>query len=116
MTSLDLLVKLGYVPYAIVSLFKGGDFSQNYLQSLTQWATIHQVLCLVGGFLWLAATVCYARRSADACLYCGRREGVEGWQGPTRPRRAGPPCTWRWLRQFFTPLPVTPGRWGSRWG
>ncbi len=89
MTSLDLLVKLGYLPYAVISLFKGADFGQTYLKSLTQWATLHQVLCLAGGFLWLAATVCYARRSADACVYCGRRDGAEGWQGPNQAARWG---------------------------
>ncbi len=82
MTGLDLLVKLGYIPYAVVSLFTGAKFGQTYLESLTQWATIHQLLCLTGGFLWMAATVCYGRRSGDACLYCGRRDCPEGWQRP----------------------------------
>jgi len=50
----------------------------------TQWTTIHQLLCLIGGFLWLAATVSYTRRSGDACLYCGRRDGPEGWQSPNQ--------------------------------
>jgi hypothetical protein len=89
MTSLNLLVKLGYAPYAILSLFKGAKFGQTYLESLTQWATIHQLLCLIGGFLWLAATVCYSRLSGDACLYCGRRDGPEGWQSPNNAARWG---------------------------
>jgi len=89
MTALNLLVKLGYFPYAILSLFTGGKVGQTYLEALTQWATIHQLLCLIGGFLWLAATVCYARRSGDACLYCGRRDGPEGWQRPDQAARWG---------------------------
>jgi hypothetical protein len=89
MTSLNLLVKLGYTPYAVLSLLKGAKFGHTYLASLTQWATIHQLLCLIGGFVWLAATVCYSRRSGDACLYCGRREGPEGWQGPIEAARWG---------------------------
>src|SRR5512138_3250721 len=89
MTGLDLLVKLGYIPYSVVSLFTGAKFGQTYLESLTQWATVHQLLCLIGGFLWLAATVCYARRSRDACLYCGRRDGPEGWQIPSHAARWG---------------------------
>ena len=87
MTALNLLVKLGYVPFAVVSLFRGAKFAQTYLASLTQWATIHQLLCLTGGFLWLAATICYGRRSGGACLYCGRRDGPEGWQTPKRAAR-----------------------------
>ena len=89
MTSLNLLVKLGYIPYAVLSLFTGAKFGQTYLESLTQWATIHQLLCLIGGFLWLAATVCYARRSVGACLYCGRWDGPEGWREPNRAARWG---------------------------
>jgi hypothetical protein len=89
MTSLDLLVKLGYLPYAIRSLFTRVEFSRNYLESLIQWATVHQVLCLVGGFLWLAGTFIYARLSGDACPYCGRRDGPEGWQSPARAARWG---------------------------
>jgi hypothetical protein len=89
MTGLDLLVKLGYIPYTVLSLFNGAKFGQTYMESLIQWMTIHQLLCLIGGFLWLAATVCYARRSSDACLYCGRRDGPEGWNSPYHAARWG---------------------------
>jgi hypothetical protein len=89
MTSLDLLVMLGYTPYAILSLLTGTEIGGKILESWTQWATIHQLLCLLGGFLWLAATASYARRSGDACLYCGRRDGQEGWTSPDRAARWG---------------------------
>jgi hypothetical protein len=89
MTGLDLLVKFGYIPYTVLSLFTGAKFGQGYLASLTQWTTIHQLLCLIGGFLWLAATVSYARRSGDACLYCGRRNSSEGWNSHDNAARWG---------------------------
>ena len=89
MTSLDLLVWFGYTPLAIVSLIQGAEFSQTYLESLTQWKTIHQFLCMAGGFFWLAATFIYARRSAGACLECGRRDSPEGWTSPANARRWG---------------------------
>jgi len=89
MTALNLLVLLGYVPYTIVGLFTGSEKSRFLLEGWTQWATIHQLLCLVGGFLWLPATVIYARRSGDACLYCGRRDGPEGWTSPEKAARWG---------------------------
>jgi len=89
MTALNLLLLLGYLPYAVLGLFTGAEFGQTYLESLTEWATIDQVLCLIGGFLWLAATVCYGRRSGDACLYCGRRDGPESWQSPNQAARWG---------------------------
>jgi len=88
MTGLTLLVLLGYVPYAVLVRFTA-EKAHEYLQGWTDWGTIHQLLCLIGGFLWLAATVCYARRSAGACPNCGRRDGPEGWQSPNRASRWG---------------------------
>jgi hypothetical protein len=82
MTGLELLVKLGYFPYAVFSLFADAEVGRTLLAAWTQWGTVHQLMCLTGGFLWLAATVCYARRSGDACLYCGRRNSVEVWNSP----------------------------------
>jgi len=87
MTSLDLLVKLGYTPYGIFLLFTNTENGLKILGSWTQWATIQQLVCLLGGFLWLASTVSYSRRSGDACLYCGRREGPEGWTSPEQAAR-----------------------------
>lgn len=89
MTSLELLVKLGYTPYAILTLLTGAESGKKILESWTQWATIHQLLCLLGGFLWLGATVCYSRRSGDACLYCGRRDSPAGWTSPINAARWG---------------------------
>jgi hypothetical protein len=88
MTSLDLLIKVGYIPAAVFGYLTAGK-SQAYLAAWTQWTTIHQLLCFIGGFLWLGATVCYARRSGDACLYCGRRDGPEGWTSPNQAARWG---------------------------
>jgi hypothetical protein len=89
MTDVTLLIVLGYTPYGIITLFTGAEFSKVYLGLLTQWTTVHQLLCLVGGFSWLAATLSYARRSGDACLYCGRRDGPEGWTSPENAERWG---------------------------
>jgi hypothetical protein len=83
MTDLNLLTLLGYIPFTIFRFFTGADIGY-YLQELAQSMVVHQLLCLIGGFLWLAATVCYVRRSGDACLYCGRRDGPQGWTGPDR--------------------------------
>jgi hypothetical protein len=89
MTGLTLLETLGYAPFGIFKLLTGAEFSQVYLQMLTRWTTVHQALCLTGGFVWLAATVCYARRSGEACLYCGRRDDLEGWTSPDHAARWG---------------------------
>jgi len=89
MTGLDLLVLLGYIPYTVRSLFIGDKTSHVFLEAWTEWATIHQLLCLIGGFLWLLATVSYTRRSGDGCLYCGRRNDLEGWKSPDDAARWG---------------------------
>jgi len=89
MTDINLLILLGYVPYGLVKVLSGAAFGQAYLQALTQWTVVHQLLCLIGGFCWLGATVSYARRSGEACLYCGRRDGPEGWTSPTQAARWG---------------------------
>jgi hypothetical protein len=89
MTDLTLLEALGYTPLGIVKLLSGDEFGPVYLKMVTQWTTVHQLLCLMGGFLWLGATVSYARRSGEACLYCGRRESMAGWDHPDRAARWG---------------------------
>src|SRR5512146_867635 len=89
MVGLDLLVMVGYMPYTVRSLLTGDEVGQIFLRQWTQWTTILQLLCILGGFFWLGATVVYARRSAQACLYCGRRDGPEGWTGPAQAARWG---------------------------
>jgi hypothetical protein len=89
MTGLNLLVLFGYVPFIVYGFLTSGRIGHGYLEALTRWTVAHQLLCLIGGFLWLAATVSYRRRSGEACMYCGRREGVAGWQEPSRAARWG---------------------------
>ncbi len=89
MTDITLLMALAYTPYGVVGLITGAKVGQTYLEMLTRWTMVHQLICLIGGFLWLAATLSYARRSGDACLYCGRRDGPERWTSPASARRWG---------------------------
>ena len=89
MTGFYLLVLLGYNPHAVFSLFTGAEISQDILEARIQWETIDQLLCIIGGFLWLAALVYYGCQSGGACLYCGRRDGPDGWQGPNQAARWG---------------------------
>ena len=88
MTGLTLLEALGYVPFTLVRLVTGADTSY-YLKLLIGSKAAYQLLCLIGGCLWLAATVSYARRSGDACVVCGRRDGPEGWQSREQAARWG---------------------------
>ena len=42
---------------------------------LVDWTVLHQLFCMVGGILWGTMALYYQRRSAGACLDCGRIEG-----------------------------------------
>ena len=88
MTDIKLLITLAYIPYVVFRLLSGAG-NDPYVQALTEWTLVHQGLCLLGGFFWLAATVTYARRSADACLYCGRGDRPEAWNSPAKAARWG---------------------------
>lgn len=88
MTGLDLLVKVGYIPVVIAGLLDPEKF-QAYLSAWVSWPMIHQLVCMLGGFLWLAATVSYARQSGDACLYCGRNDASEAWTSKMSASRWG---------------------------
>jgi hypothetical protein len=89
MIEFSLLIELAYVPYIVFNLIIGSEFGRTFVEGMLQsrWSIAYQILCLIGGFLWLAATVVYARRSGDACLYCGRRNGPSGWNSPARAAR-----------------------------
>jgi hypothetical protein len=91
MIEFTLLIQLAYIPFVVFNLLTGAEFGQVFLEGLAQskWTIAHQLLCLSGGFLWMAATVIYTRRSGDACLYCGRRDGPEGWNSPEHAARWG---------------------------
>jgi hypothetical protein len=91
MIEFTLLIELAYIPFVVFNLLIGAEFGQVFLEGLIQskWTIAHQLLCLTGGFLWLAATLNYARRSGDACLYCGRRDSPEGWNSPEHAARWG---------------------------
>jgi hypothetical protein len=89
MTDINLLILLGYIPMGVVKLFSGDERGQAILLGWAQWTVVHQLLCLIGGFLWLAATAGYARRSGDVCLECGRADRPEGWTSPANAARWG---------------------------
>ncbi len=88
---LTLLEMLGYVPYAIVGLLTGASAGQRYLATLDQfkWVLAYQLFCLLGGFIWLAATVSYTRLSGAACRYCGRGDRLDSWNSPANAARWG---------------------------
>jgi hypothetical protein len=60
-----------------------------FLTSMYPWPVINELLLILGGLLWAAATVAYARRTGDACAHCGRNGHPATWTTPARARRWG---------------------------
>ncbi|MBV2366374.1 hypothetical protein ACFPZ0_00890 [Streptomonospora nanhaiensis] len=89
MTDVNLLTALGYLPYGLVGLVSGAPVGEAFRAAVLNWPFLHQLLCLAGGFLWLMATLSYARTSRGACGSCGRDSGAEGWAAPGAAARWG---------------------------
>lgn len=65
------------------------------------WPTLNLFLCLVGGVLWVAATVAFLRRTRDDCGNCGRGDGAPAtWTTPAAAARWG-----RWAAYTAAAVP-----------
>ncbi len=76
-----VLAVLGYLPMIIVK----APFDATIRADLADALIIqhaHQAAAVVGGFLWAAATLVYARRTAGTCVRCGRGEHRRRWTTP----------------------------------
>ncbi len=62
-----------------------------FFASMYPWPVINELLLILGGLLWAAASLGYTRRTADACAHCGRTEQPATWTTPASARRWG---TW----------------------
>ena len=79
MTDLTLLTTLGYIPFVVFRLLTGAEIGF-YLQELAQWTVVHQLLCLIGGVLWLGATFRFTPRGGGGGLALpGRRGWLRPW-------------------------------------
>jgi hypothetical protein len=54
------------------------------------WPVINELLFILGGLLWAAATLAYTRRTGDACSHCGRTGHPSAWTTPVNAQRWGP--------------------------
>lgn len=60
-----------------------------FFASMYPWPVINELLFIVGGLLWAAASLAYARRTGDACAHCGRGGHPAAWTTPANARRWG---------------------------
>ncbi|TDD68436.1 hypothetical protein E1262_15525 [Jiangella aurantiaca] len=68
-----LLALVGYLPVIVFRAPFDAEIRADVAAALGV-DHVHQVVALVGGFLWAAATVAYARRTAGSCARCGRSD------------------------------------------
>jgi hypothetical protein len=73
-----LLAIVGYLPMIIIV----GPFDAELRAEVADALTViylNQLAAVIGGLLWAAATVVFARRSAGTCTRCGRGERQSAW-------------------------------------
>ncbi|WP_146615923.1 NYN domain-containing protein [Nonomuraea aridisoli] len=86
-----VLMLVAYTPLLAVFAFTGVPGGQP-MSELVPWSRINLFIVLVGGLLWALAALAYQRRTAGACVRCGRGEhGPARWATPEAARRWG---TW----------------------
>jgi len=87
MTGLNLLVKVGYIPLpSSASSLREGPGLPGGLDSMDDDPPI-AVSCRRVSLASSYRLLCSPER--DACLYCGRRDGPEGWNSPDHAARWG---------------------------
>ncbi|AYY15081.1 hypothetical protein EF847_22665 [Actinobacteria bacterium YIM 96077] len=82
------LALVGYLPMVVVQAPFDAELRGEFVDTINGVYANH-VAVLVGGFLWLAATVIFARRTAGRCENCGRGRRHAAWTAPGAALRWG---------------------------
>lgn len=75
-TDYRLLAAIAYIPVILANFFIRWHEGIS-LAVLFPWPVINQIICIIGGFLWVSATLVYHRQINGACNYCGRKENQD---------------------------------------
>ncbi|MEU7608816.1 hypothetical protein [Micromonospora sp. NPDC049204] len=95
-----VLTILGYLPILIVGAPFGWppvDYSDVFT-----WALFVRFAAMVGGLLLAGAVLTWQRRTAAACVGCGRGDTGRGWTAPAAAARWG-----RWATGIAVVIPLT---------
>ncbi|MEU8153864.1 hypothetical protein AB0B94_09410 [Micromonospora sp. NPDC048986] len=95
-----VLIVLGYLPILIVGAPFGWppiDYSDVF-----NWALFGRFAALAGGLLLVGAVLAWQRRTAGACVGCGRADTGQRWTTPAAATRWG-----RWAAGIAAGIPVT---------
>ncbi|MEU8114078.1 hypothetical protein [Micromonospora sp. NPDC048947] len=95
-----VLIVLGYLPILIVGAPFGWppiDYSDVF-----NWALFGRFAALAGGLLLVGAVLAWQRRTAGACVGCGRADTGQRWTTPAAATRWG-----RWAAGIAAGIPIT---------
>jgi hypothetical protein len=83
-----ILALVGYLPMLIARAPFDPEIRDSLAEALST-AHLNHVVVIAGGFLWVFATLLFARRTSAACDRCGRLAGHGGWTAPAAAARWG---------------------------
>lgn len=95
----QVLIILGYAPMLVIGAPFGWppvDYSDIFT-----WALFARFAAVAGGLLLAGAVLVWQRRTAGACLGCGRGDAERSWTGPTAAARWG-----RWAAGVAAAIPL----------
>lgn len=108
-----VLTTVAYTPIAVVGIPFGwppmsyGEFAA----TMFPWPNVNHYVCVAGGLLWAATALAFQRRTAWACVHCGRRAGAthdHHWTSPAAAARWG---RWFAYAAFLMPFAYAVVRW-----
>ncbi|GAA4983558.1 hypothetical protein GCM10023317_07820 [Actinopolymorpha pittospori] len=106
------LMAVARTPILLVGLpfgFPEGVSLSSFVSTMYTWVVLNQLLFMLGGVLWAATAVAFARRNRNACGSCGRTdEPAAGWTTPAGAARWGRWAAWT---AFAVPLFYALTRW-----
>lgn len=83
-----VLALVGYAPMLLAGAPFGWPPDVDYSDAFS-WPLLNQVFALIGGFLVVGAVLAWQRRTAAACVSCGRGVRTASWSTPDSARRWG---------------------------
>jgi hypothetical protein len=111
-----VLTAVAYTPVGLVGIPFGWPpmTYAEFFVKLYPWPNVNLILIVVGAVLWAAATLAFQRRTAQACLSCGRRTTHPAhWTTPVAASRWG-----RWAAYVAVVIPLVYAliRWSWAFG
>ncbi|MEV6606164.1 hypothetical protein [Kutzneria sp. NPDC051319] len=103
-----VLTTVAHAPIFLVGGMFGWQEAWTDLAASFAAPVLNQSVCVLGGALWLTATLNFARRASDSCVHCGRGAGWDRQATLGTAVYVGRLATWI---AVIAPLPYAVSRW-----